>query len=310
MSPLERSSDMLTADMLPAHMLPAHILRGDALRSHVVANHMVPAGSALESPTNLSSPPKSKLRRLHAGDSRTELLEENRALRIQLEHVKSKLRSAESRMHKMHNTMMSNDALLHKYRSKLVHMFEYGAQPQVSVRAREESQLKATHGRCKVDGESISNSQQEEQDQEEEVWSTYSPSASFDPEQSEHTRRIHDRGDVISRSDAAALTKHRRTRAPAWTAMEEQIFMKAYDKHGCQWKLYQDSLPGRSRRQIQSHGSYLIRQGKLAKKNSRPWQRRKQLAAGGAPSSMMLREEDDDVHAQVETQRAPRSDEE
>eukprot|EP00178_Gracilaria_changii_P003935 TRINITY_DN15_c1_g1_i1.p1 TRINITY_DN15_c1_g1~~TRINITY_DN15_c1_g1_i1.p1 ORF type:complete len:512 (+),score=104.07 TRINITY_DN15_c1_g1_i1:25-1536(+) len=261
------------------------------------STNMLPAAaSAMLNADNLS-PSKSK-HRLAAGDSRTELLEENRVLRIELEHVKGKLRAADSRIKKMHKSIVNHESLLQKYRSRLVDVFESGGDAALSLRTRDEREHKRDE-RSKMHGDSVSNSEEGEQ------WSAYSPSASFEPEQSEDIRRMHER-DVMSRSErGGALAKHRRTRAPAWTAREEEIFMKAYHKHGCQWKLYQDSLPGRSRRQIQSHGSYLIRQGKLTKKNSRPWQRRKPRL-GDAPASTV-----NDAQVHTETQEAAqRSDEE
>ncbi|KAI0567177.1 Myb-like DNA-binding protein [Gracilaria domingensis] len=249
---------------------------------------MLPTASQLVNVDN-QSPSKSKRRSL-GKESRTELLEENRVLRIELEHFKNKLRTAETRIKKMHKTAIRNESLLQKYRSKLVDVFESGRDARLSLRTPEEREHKRDD-RSKLEAESVSNSQEEE-------WSAYSPSASFEPEQSEDIRRMHER-DVMSRSEGG-VRKLRRTRAPAWTAREEETFMKAYLKYGCQWKLYQDSLPGRSRRQIQSHGSYLIRQGKLTKKNSRPWQRRKPRH-GGAPSSTV---KDAEVEMQEEGQRS------
>lgn len=214
---------------------------------------------------------------------RTELLEENRVLRIEMESLKYRLRQSEKAAHKQKKEMRRKDLLLAKYRSQLVDLFEAGDGDLFQVNKGKyvaDSPGNAPHGikrddaNSKVDGESISNSQEED-------WSTYSApsmSAGYD---GENGRRKSEK-DPYARSEAT-IRKHRRTRAPAWTPEEEVIFMQAYTKHGCQWKLFQDSLPGRSRRQIQSHGSYLIRQGKLLKKNSRPWQRRKPRP--GAPSS-------------------------
>lgn len=212
---------------------------------------------------------------------RTELLEENRALRIELESLKFRLRQTEKSAHKHRKEMHHKDLLLAKYRSQLVDLFEAGDGDLFHVNKEKYSpqspqnpphRQKRDDMNSKVDGESISNSQEED-------WSTYSPpsmSIGYDHEKFEDRRRGNK--DPYARSEAT-IRKHKRTRAPPWTPGEEVIFMQAYNKHGCQWKLFQDSLPGRSRRQIQSHGSYLIRQGKLLKKNSRPWQRRKPRAA-------------------------------
>lgn len=208
---------------------------------------------------------------------RTELLEENRLLRIELESVRYRLRKAESTNRKHRTELQLKETLLAKYRHQLVEVFEAGGEDLFDVNKTKyvtDSAGNAVGSKrddinSKVDGESISNSQEEE-------WSTNSgPSISqaYEEEKSEEQRRRGHR-DPFARSEAT-IRKQRRTRAPAWTAQEEIVFMQAYNKHGCRWKLFQDSLPGRSRRQIQSHGSYLIRQGKLSKKNSRPWQRRK-----------------------------------
>lgn len=70
---------------------------------------------------------------------------------------------------------------------------------------------------------------------------------------------------------------HKTTRQPAWTHGEENNLMEAY-RHYIHCKLFQDALPKGSRRQIQSHGPCLIREEKLLKKYSRPWQRQKTCA--------------------------------
>lgn len=240
---------------------------------------------------------------------RTELLEENRALRMELDRVKYRLRKIEGVYHKQKKDLHQRDNQLSKYRAQLIELFESGDGDLFQVNkakyapnadgitpATPHATAKREDTNSKIaEGESISNSQEED-------WSTYSaPSHSllYDEEKSEDVRRQRDK-DPYARSEVT-IRKHRRTRAPAWTPEEEIVFMQAYNKHGCRWKLFQDSLPGRSRRQIQSHGSYLIRQGKLHKKNSRPWQRRKPRA--GMPSSSIK-------DAEVEMEDVDRSDRE
>lgn len=249
---------------------------------------MLPAQRVILNPDDLS--PGKPRRRVVLKESRTDLLEENRDLRIELERVKYRLRKADAQCKRYKKDTVQKDALLAKYRSQLVGLFEAGEDDFFHLSKRRPSSPRSPENRdrerdherkqdenSRVDGESISNSQEED-------WSTYSaPSASYDHDQSEDRRRNSER-DPYSRADGG-IRKVRRTRAPAWTPEEEVIFMDAYNKHGCRWKLFQDSLPGRSRRQIQSHGSYLIRQGKLRKKNSRPWQRRKPLVS--VPSSSL-----------------------
>lgn len=233
---------------------------------------------------------------------RTDLLEENRLLRIELDNLKYGLRKVESNFHKCRKELNLKEVLLAKYRQQLVELFEAGggdlfevSKPKhVADSAGNGAGLKHDDTNSKLDGESISNSQEEDS-------STYSPSISqaYDEEKSEEQRRRGDK-DPYARSEAT-IRKHRRTRAPAWTPQEELIFMQAYNKHGCRWKLFQDSLPGRSRRQIQSHGSYLIRQGKLLKKNSRPWQRRKPGSGSAAAApSISVREADAEGEEVVE----------
>lgn len=240
---------------------------------------------------------------------RSELLEENRGLRIELDRIKYRLRKIESSYHKQKKDLLVKDSHLTKYRSQLIALFESGDGDLFQVNKAKYARIadgitqaetpeevaKQDDPNSKVEGESVSNSQEED-------WSSYSgPSNSmaYDDEKSEDLRRRREK-DPYARSEAT-IRKHRRTRAPAWTPEEEVIFMDAYSKHGCRWKLFQDSLPGRSRRQIQSHGSYLIRQGKLSKKNSRPWQRRKPRP--GAPSSSVR-------EVEVEMEDVDRSDRE
>eukprot|EP00177_Eucheuma_denticulatum_P008084 GFKZ01014735.1.p1 GENE.GFKZ01014735.1~~GFKZ01014735.1.p1 ORF type:complete len:427 (-),score=44.67 GFKZ01014735.1:619-1899(-) len=249
---------------------------------------------------NLS--PRKQRRRIQSKETpeRSDLLEENRLLRIELEDLKYRMRKAESAHHKMKKDLVRKENLLEKYRQQLVDRFEAGDGDLFQVNKAKYSadspgnptpSKRVDDLNSKVDGESISNSQEEDS-------STYSgPSIShaYDEEKSEDRRRRGEK-DPYGRSDAT-IRKHRRTRAPAWTAQEELLFMQAYSKHGCRWKLFQDVLPGRSRRQIQSHGSYLIRQGKLSKKNSRPWQRRKpRIGNEGAGPSSEVKDAEIEVH--------------
>ena len=245
--------------------------------------------------------PSSKLRRRSLGkDSRFDLLEENRALRIDLENAKYRIRKLESIRRRQKKDVEKRDLLLNRYRSQLVGLFETGDDDMFRItkpRAiRASSRSPENHDDkdpSRMDGESISNSQHEEED-----WSAYSaPSESYDPDRSDELKRNQDRTLYARTEDG--IRKHRRTRAPAWTPQEEERFLEAYAKHGCRWKMFQEALPGRSRRQIQSHGSYLIRQGKLPKKNSRPWQRRKPVS--GVPSSSVK-------EAEIDLDDAERSD--
>lgn len=88
------------------------------------------------------------------------------------------------------------------------------------------------------------------------------------------------------------------TRAPAWTADKESKFMDEYEYR---WKMFQNALLKRSRRQIKSHGSYLIRQRTLLNKNSRPWQWQKPPADddgyGGGDGDV---DADEDINVDVE----------
>lgn len=222
-------------------------------------------------------------------------------LRIQLEGVRDRLRRMETSYKRQKKEVSLQNAVLGKYRAQLCGLFEHGDDDTVKIdvsKAKLRSPVlysNMTPGRreggSKLDGESMSNSQEED-------WSSYSGASGsqmYDGERSEE--RMRTERNAVCQSEMTNR-KHRRTRAPAWTAEEEIVFMDAYSKFGCQWKMFQGSLPGRSRRQIQSHGSYLIRQGKLAKKNSRPWQRRKPRL--GAPSGL-AKDGDDDVDVAVES---------
>lgn len=265
--------------------------------------------SAIHNPDQLS-PTKQRRRTSPKGnlspkDSRTELLEENRNLRIRLEASKDRLRRFEALSKRQKKAMIEKDALLNKYRAQFVGLFEDGDEHVVKIdlsKAKGASPTRDTNnaqGRrpereSKVEEETMSHSQEED-------WSYYSGGSGgshmYDGERSEDRARNSER-DAACQSEMTNR-KHRRTRAPAWTQEEEQVFMEAYRKFGCQWKMFQDSLPGRSRRQIQSHGSYLIRQGKLLKKNSRPWQRRK--PRNGVASSL-AKDVDIDVDVAVDSE--------
>lgn len=198
-------------------------------------------------------------------EARSELLEENRMLRIELERVKYRLGRIEGICRKQRKQSVCKDKLLEKYRTQLVGLFE--GENEVFPRRQGRDYLLShgnSHKHVQDERESISNSQEED-------WSCHTIRSGSELNEEWQEGRVN--GEYSVRK--GRIRKKGRTRAPAWTREEEDIFMQAYEKHGCRWKLFQESLPGRSRRQIQSHGSYLIRQGKLLKKNSRPWQRRK-----------------------------------
>jgi hypothetical protein len=58
----------------------------------------------------------------------------------------------------------------------------------------------------------------------------------------------------------------RRGRHSIWKPEEERLFDQGFRRYGCRWKLIQENfLPQKSRQQIQSHGTYLLRQGRLRK---------------------------------------------
>lgn len=255
--------------------------------------------------------------------SRAHLLEENRALRIELDTARFQLRQMRSSFKRIRRDAAHSASLLTKYRSQLISLFERGVEGTVRVdadkmkvsaalRAERRHRYRSDKSVPKPDADSISNSRDEATDNRDaDNWSCYSNDDADDGDGEENDEdqgvdedELDDEIDVDDAShrydgdrseatpgadrDGAAhsdATNRKRTRAPAWTAEEESIFMDAYSKYGCQWKMFQDALPGRSRRQIQSHGSYLIRQGKLTKKNSRPWQRRKPLSS--IPNSFM-----------------------
>ena len=88
------------------------------------------------------------------------------------------------------------------------------------------------------------------------------------------------RADVPSMVSGTGRRKYRRRKPSVWTPKEEASFMNAYNIHGCRWKSIQEMLPHKTRQQIQSHGSYLIKQGRIKKFNSRRWRRRKRDANG------------------------------
>ncbi|GJQ11754.1 hypothetical protein GpartN1_g3545.t1 [Galdieria partita] len=58
----------------------------------------------------------------------------------------------------------------------------------------------------------------------------------------------------------------KRGRHSIWKPEEERLFDEGFHRYGCRWKLIQENLlPQKSRQQIQSHGTYLLRQGRLRK---------------------------------------------
>jgi hypothetical protein len=48
-----------------------------------------------------------------------------------------------------------------------------------------------------------------------------------------------------------------------WTPEDDEMFQKVYNVYGKSWKTIHSYMPGKTREQVQSHGQYLIRIGKL-----------------------------------------------
>jgi len=57
-------------------------------------------------------------------------------------------------------------------------------------------------------------------------------------------------------------TKIRRQNA-VWTPEEDELFIQAYKRHGKSWKAIHSLIQSKTREQVQSHGQYMIRTGKL-----------------------------------------------
>lgn len=72
-------------------------------------------------------------------------------------------------------------------------------------------------------------------------------------------RKLHDRGD-----DDKPDKKRKGTRRNAlWSTEDDELFAKVYNVYGKSWKTIHNFLPNKTREQVQSHGQYLIRIGKL-----------------------------------------------
>ncbi|EME30699.1 hypothetical protein Gasu2_49440 [Galdieria sulphuraria] len=95
---------------------------------------------------------------------------------------------------------------------------------------------------------------------------TYQPEEENDKEE-EETPSVNWEGDP-SRSSYAGNegVESKRGRHSIWKPEEERLFDEGFHRYGCRWKLIQENLlPNKSRQQIQSHGTYLLRQGRLRK---------------------------------------------
>jgi len=57
-------------------------------------------------------------------------------------------------------------------------------------------------------------------------------------------------------------TKVRRQNA-VWTPEEDELFIQTYKRYGKSWKAIHSVMQGKTREQVQSHGQYMIRTGKL-----------------------------------------------
>jgi len=71
-------------------------------------------------------------------------------------------------------------------------------------------------------------------------------------------RKLHDR------DDEKPDKKRKGTRRNAlWSTEDDELFSKVYNVYGKSWKTIHNFLPNKTREQVQSHGQYLIRIGKL-----------------------------------------------
>jgi hypothetical protein len=68
--------------------------------------------------------------------------------------------------------------------------------------------------------------------------------------------------------------KHKMRRHSVWSEEEDCMFRRAYATFGCKWNRIKSFLPNKTRQQVQSHGTYLIKRGVIRKFNSRSWTRR------------------------------------
>ncbi|GAM19098.1 hypothetical protein SAMD00019534_022730 [Acytostelium subglobosum LB1] len=94
-------------------------------------------------------------------------------------------------------------------------------------------------------------------------------------------------GDDTKSGGEGAPIKKRKTgsrRNTLWSVEDDETFAKAYNKHGKSWKTIHSLLPGKTREQVQSHGQYLIRIGKLADLHKDGRRTRHQKSSSGANS--------------------------
>jgi len=59
-------------------------------------------------------------------------------------------------------------------------------------------------------------------------------------------------------------------RGQIWTPEEDKLFCELYTIHGKQWKLIHESFPEKTRGQVQSHGQYFLRIGRLTEPFGQP----------------------------------------
>jgi hypothetical protein len=71
-------------------------------------------------------------------------------------------------------------------------------------------------------------------------------------------RKYDDNGD-----DSKSGRKKQSRRNTLWSAEDDELFTKVYNVYGKSWKTIHNFMPGKTREQVQSHGQYLIRIGKL-----------------------------------------------
>eukprot|EP00026_Physarum_polycephalum_P011243 Phypoly_transcript_11450.p1 GENE.Phypoly_transcript_11450~~Phypoly_transcript_11450.p1 ORF type:complete len:222 (+),score=69.85 Phypoly_transcript_11450:484-1149(+) len=89
-------------------------------------------------------------------------------------------------------------------------------------------------------------------------------------------------------SEFADLEPDKKRRGPRrnalWTPEDDEMFQKVYNVYGKSWKTIHNYMPGKTREQVQSHGQYLIRIGKLEDVKSGPRRGRKGKKEKETPS--------------------------
>lgn len=201
--------------------------------------------------------------------SEVDLLKENRELRKKVEHLMKHnmklMQGIKDRDHKAYKQKLR----LAKYRKALLRFFEQEAPSEASSSTGEDESDESEDRKFMPIKKEKSVVPAQSPSPVDTVISFTSPNTTLDYEfddvspdsaMNNHKKRKFD-GDPDSAPERKRKSGTRRN--ALWSVEDDEKFTQAYNMFGKSWKSIHECLPDKTREQVQSHGQYLIRIGKL-----------------------------------------------